>query len=307
MVRLEDLLGPLHQGVWEVIVPKEEVDEPLGPEWIISKVNLPSPQTIASYRNGRYHCHETKLEWRVHLDLYDPSSHPIMHLVDDAPLVLMLAGTFESLWVDAKNTRRMDVEELLREHKSAWQLLLVIGIFFLGIGALVLVNSWLAMAFFVVVGLPAAIIGFALFLFYLGYRTKPFNAIAKRNIIVGIAFIVIGLLALLSPVFLTLLLVMFVAIWPISTAFVSLRRTTRGKIATPDGFLKRLSIGLLSAVLVILFLIWPLEVTAFIIDVVAIMVILIGILYLFRAFGVRSALKALHIDGSIKEANPEGG
>jgi uncharacterized membrane protein HdeD (DUF308 family) len=301
MTKLDDFLAPLHQGVWEVIIPKEEVSEPLGEEWKGSKVNLPSPDTIASYRKGRYHCHETKSDWRVHLDLYDPSHHPIMHLVDDAPLILMLAGTLESLWVDAKNTRKMNMKELLEEHKTAWQLLLIIGIFFKVIGALILVNSYLATAFFIVIGLPAAIVSFALFMIYIGGRTRPFNAIAKRNVIIGIAFIAIGVFAFYSPIFLVLLLVMFVMVWPISTAFVSLKRTTKGKIATPEGFMKRLAIGIVSVVMVILFYLWPLEVTELIIAVVSIIIIFMGILYLLRAFGVRNALKAFRLDNDLED------
>ena len=33
-------------------------------------------------------------EWRVHLDRYDPKVHPLLHLVDDAPLLLMISDTF---------------------------------------------------------------------------------------------------------------------------------------------------------------------------------------------------------------------
>ncbi len=50
MSELEDFLAPLHQGVWEVIVLKEDVTEPLGQDWVKSQFNLPSPGTIASYR-----------------------------------------------------------------------------------------------------------------------------------------------------------------------------------------------------------------------------------------------------------------
>jgi uncharacterized membrane protein HdeD (DUF308 family) len=294
MSKLDDFLSPLHQGVWEVIVPKEEVSEPLSKEWIRSKVNLPSPKTIASYRKGRYHCHETKSDWRVHMDLYDPSCNPIMHLVDDAPLILMMARTLESMWVNAKNTRKMDMKELLEEHKTAWQLLLLIGAFFLIIGTLLIINTYIIMAFFIVVGLPVAIIGFAVFMIYMGGRTKPFNAIAKRNIVIGISFIVIGLLALMSPVFLILLLVLFVAIWPVSSAFVSLKRIVKGKLATPDGFKKRLAIGIVSVIMVILFILWPIETTMLIIGVVSIIVIFMGVLFLLRGLGTRNALKAFH-------------
>jgi hypothetical protein len=65
MTRLDDFLGPLHEGVWEVVVPKDTVTEPPDTGWKKSGINVPSPGTLASYRKGRYHVHETKTEWRV--------------------------------------------------------------------------------------------------------------------------------------------------------------------------------------------------------------------------------------------------
>ena len=50
-----DFLDALRQGVREVVVPKEEVTEPLVPPWKKSATNLPTPETIASYRNGQCH------------------------------------------------------------------------------------------------------------------------------------------------------------------------------------------------------------------------------------------------------------
>ncbi len=138
MSKLEDFLTPLHQGVWEVIVLKEDVTEPLGKGWVKSGFNLPSPGTIASYRKGNYHCHETRMDYRVHMDLYDPAKNPAMHLVDDAPLLLMIGGTVESLWVDAKNIKKLDKKQLIKEHKRAWQLILLAGIALLAVGVVVI-------------------------------------------------------------------------------------------------------------------------------------------------------------------------
>ena len=83
--------------MWEVAIPKESVTVPLDAGWKKSALNVPSPGTIASYRKGQYHVHETKDEWKVHLDRYDPDEHPVMHLLDDAPLLLMIGDTFITL------------------------------------------------------------------------------------------------------------------------------------------------------------------------------------------------------------------
>lgn len=85
MAHLDEFLGALHQGVWEVVVPRSAVTEPLVPEWQQSAINVPSPGTIASFRKGQYHAHETEQDYRVHMDRYNPEKNPFMHLVDDAP------------------------------------------------------------------------------------------------------------------------------------------------------------------------------------------------------------------------------
>ncbi|RQD82769.1 MAG: hypothetical protein D5R96_03910, partial [Methanocalculus sp. MSAO_Arc2] len=80
-----------------MVVGKTEVQAPLSEKWVLSRLNIPSPGTIASYRYGQYHLHETATECRVYLDRYDPREHPILHPADDAPLVLMVIDTLAAL------------------------------------------------------------------------------------------------------------------------------------------------------------------------------------------------------------------
>ncbi|HOZ42626.1 MAG TPA: hypothetical protein PLD13_03425, partial [Methanoculleus sp.] len=70
MSTLESYLDALHRGVFQVVVPKALVTEPLEPVWKRSAINVPSPGTIASYRKGQYHAHETASEYHVHMDRY---------------------------------------------------------------------------------------------------------------------------------------------------------------------------------------------------------------------------------------------
>ena len=123
------------------------------------------------------------------MDLYDPAKNPAMHLVDDAPLILMLGGTMESLWVDAKNTKKMDKKELLSEQGKTWRLIFLAGIALLAVGILVIVVELGAadkvFAAFVVLVVPIAIMGFAGFMILQGARIKPLNANSTRLIIIG--------------------------------------------------------------------------------------------------------------------------
>ena len=111
---LDEFLRPLHEGVWEVIVPKESVTEPLDPSWVKSRINVPSPGTRASYRKGQYHAHEQQTEWHVHLDNYDPKVHPVLHLIDDAPLLLMIGDTVVTLIAGTRKKTGKE-EEILKD------------------------------------------------------------------------------------------------------------------------------------------------------------------------------------------------
>jgi hypothetical protein len=54
---LDEFPGPLNDGVWEVIVLKDPVTEPLDPGWVKSPINVPAPGTIARYRKCRiFYC-----------------------------------------------------------------------------------------------------------------------------------------------------------------------------------------------------------------------------------------------------------
>ena len=121
MAKLDDFLAPLSQGVWEVVIPKDTVTEPLDTGWVKSGINVPSPGTIACYRKARFHVHETKTQWRVHLDRYDPKVHPFLHLVDDAPLVLMISDTFMTLVMNTRRTEIKNTAHLLKTQGFIWQ------------------------------------------------------------------------------------------------------------------------------------------------------------------------------------------
>jgi uncharacterized membrane protein HdeD (DUF308 family) len=311
MSKLDDFLSPLHQGVWEVIVLKEDVTEPLGKGWVKSQFNLPSPGTIASYRNKNYHCHETASDYRVHMDVYDPAKNPAMHLVDDAPLILMIGGTMESIWVDVKNTKKLDKKQLAREHKRAWQLILLAGIALLVIGAGVIAVELgaadMVLAAFVVLVVPLSIMGFAVFMILQGASNKPLNANSKRLIITGILLIILGILSFFFPALLVLFLLIFMVFWPISSAVISLKRTKMGKVATPDGLRKRMVIAVASIILAVLFFINPAGVAGFIIFVVAAILLFMGLVSVFKAFGLRTALKTFPLKEELEEEVKEIG
>ena len=162
MAKLEDFLGPLSKGVWEVSVDKTEVTEPLGADWEMSALNVPTPGTICSYRKGQYHVHETRDQWKVHLDRYDPKKHPILHLVDDAPLLLMIGDTFVTLFSTLNPKDNKDIEETLKDQKQSWHFQVIAGIFMILLGIFIFDDPIAAFSGAFNIGLPWIMVGFGI-------------------------------------------------------------------------------------------------------------------------------------------------
>jgi uncharacterized membrane protein HdeD (DUF308 family) len=308
LTRLDDFLEPLERGVFEVIIEKSDVTEPLDEGWEASKINLPSPGTIASCRKGQYHVHETKTEWKVHKDRYDPKDHPFLHLVDDAPLVFMMAGTFNSLLFDTKSSLKKDPFELLEEHKIAWQLLFVTGVFLIILGTILALDPLRWFTGFIKYIVPMVIIGFALFLIWRGFSVQPIRIESPKRMMLGFGVLLIGIAAfLINPIWIALMFVLVIALWAFSSAILSLKRTAKGRLATPEGFYKRLGMGVFSLILAVAVLVLPAAIVSIIMYLLAAMAILIGIALILDSMGLRRAFKDLDLEKMLSMEFKKGG
>lgn len=227
MQRIEDLLGPLHEGVWEVVIPKDEVERLSEPQWVRSKINIPTPGTIASYRSGQYHLHETATEYRVHLDRYDPKKHPFLHLIDDAPLVLMIVDTVAALATDSRSALR-NTGSILEEQKKAWRLMILTGLF------LILLGGWMASepstTFDSITRLivPLILIGISIPFLRAGASIHPLRIQSKGRLILGSGIAFIGFSAFFEePEWTAGVLLLVVTAWTFASAWVSFGHTFR--------------------------------------------------------------------------------
>jgi hypothetical protein len=254
---LDEYLGPLHDGVWEVIVPKESVIDPLDPAWERSAINVPSPGTIASYRKGQYHAHETATEWQVHLDNYDPKIHPCLHLVDDAPLLLMIGDTLITL-VAGSRRKNGDEKSILEGQKRAWQLQAFIGVFLVLVGVRVISNPLLTFRNIFLYLLPLAIIGLGLVTMGKGLQFRPFKILPGGIAGHGIGIIFAGIIAFLLPLNVWIFVILGVlALWMFTSAGMLLWRARIGRAAIPEGFISRVVIAIVSLVLAVLIFVDP--------------------------------------------------
>lgn len=278
MSSLDEFLGPLHHGVWEVEIPKESVTEPLDQGWEVSRINIPSPGTIASYRKGQYHVHETDTEWRVHLDNHDPKRHPILHLIDDAPLLLMIGDTFGTLIASTRN-KTGEEAKILEEQSKAWKDQVLIGLFIILVGIFVITNPLLTFKGITRLFVPLVIVGLGIFTIMKSVRVQPFRIIEDAVLYRGIIISIAGIIAFYLPLTLWIVgLLGILAVWMLATAIVLLGRARKGRSAIPEGFVSRIVIAILSLCLVGLIFTYPIEIVELLMIVLGVIGLLVGIM-----------------------------
>ena len=290
MPYLEDFLAPLQRGVWEVIVPKVSVSEPLGPAWERSRINIPSPGTIASYRKGQFHAHETKTEYRVHLDRFDPKRHPLLHLIDDAPLLLMIGDTFTTL-ISGARRKTGDDEQILKGQRRAWQDQVLAGLFCLFIGLFIVRVPWLSFQGITLIVVPLAILGLGASTIWRSVSLRPFRILERGLLYRGMAIMGIGIIAsyLSLDVWVAGILGVF-GVWMLASAVVLLARARKGRAAIPEGFVSRVIIASLSLALVALIIIDPQGVVVLLMVIVGILSIVLGITLLLNGMRLKGRM-----------------
>jgi len=278
MQRIEDLLEPLHQGVWQVVVQKDEVERLSGAQWVRSRINIPTPGTIASYRNGQYHLHETATEYRVHLDRYDPKKHPFLHLIDDAPLVLMIFDTVAALATDSRNAFK-STGSILEEQRKAWKLMILTGLF------LIILGGWIASEPFITFDsitrfiVPIILIGISIPFLRSGIDIHPLRIKSTGRLILGIGIAFIGLSAFFEePDSTAGIFLLVVTFWTFASAWVSFRYSFRNRRGSLQEVIPRFIIGTLSLLVAVATLFAPDTV------VIALVFILAGIAILFGCY-----------------------
>ncbi len=282
----------MSQGVWEVAIPKDAVTEPLDNRWIKSGINVPSPGTIASYRKGRFHVHETKTEWRVHLDRYDPKVNPLLHLVDDAPLILMISDTFMTLITETKRTEMKDTEEILKTQKYAWQGQVVSGLISGLVGLRIVRNPVIFFTNILELIIPLAIICLALIVIVSALRAGLTERCPSGDLYKGIGIFSAGIFAFILPLaFWVIFILAVVALWMISSAFMLLRRVVKGRDAVPEGFYSRMVIGIISLISAILLVISPADILVLLIVILGTVTILLGITLCINGLRLRGWMK----------------
>ncbi len=293
MAKLDEFLEPLHHGVWEVVVSRESVDAALDQGWKKSAINVPSPGTIASYRKGRYHVHETPTEWRVHLDRYDPARHPLMHIADDAPLLLMIGSTFTTLLVDTRSPK--NTVEILKEQTIAWQSLILAGFAMGLIGTFILLHPFAFFEGILSIVVPLSVTFLGAVIVWRGIRIRPTGENPGGRMILGLGVMLLGVILFFLPArILAGFLCVMLAVWTFSSALLSVKRLRKGRIGVPSGFYPQVALTLLSLMLAVLLFLVPQAALALLLGLVALLILLLGVMLVVQGASLMRRMKSDH-------------
>lgn len=294
MTELDDFLEPLSQGVWEVVIQKDTVTEPPDTGWMKSGINVPSPGTIACYRKARFHVHETKTEWRVHLDRYDPNVNPLLHLVDDAPLFLMISDTFMTLIMNTKRTEIKNTATILKTQRFIWQEQVFSGLVSGLVGLFILKNPITFFRNIFELIIPLAIICLAIMVLVRAVRAGFSEKHRIRDISRGMGIFCAGIFAYILPLALWVLFILAVlALWMIASAGMLLKRVVKGRSAVPEGFYSRMAIGIISLVAAIFLVISPADILGLLVALLGTVTVLLGITLCINGLRLRKAMKQI--------------
>jgi uncharacterized membrane protein HdeD (DUF308 family) len=290
MTTIDSFLQPLHQGVWEVVVPAYDVTTPLDDEWVCSRINVPTPGVIASYRKGRYHLHITRDAWRVHLDRYDPAVHPVLHLIDDAPLLLMISETLITLISLTRGSPDHGINNLLSWQIGTYRVHMVSGVLLsvLGIGLIMIPD--LSFAGITSVLIPTVVFGAGMFTLA-GWAPSDREG-ERESVIRGMTTISLaGLLAVIPPFFWGALILTVLAVWMFASAGMLLRRVVHGRQAVPEGLVSRAAIGLCSLVLGVLSVTAPVETIMLFTSLLGVVTLVLGLVVLGVGYQLRGMMQ----------------
>jgi uncharacterized membrane protein HdeD (DUF308 family) len=277
MSPIEDFLHPLHEGLWEVVIPRDQVTEPLGEGWERSQINVPTPGTIASYRCGQYHLHETKTEFRVHLDRYDPKKHPLLHLIDDAPLLLMISETFITLISFTREYYRSDTSEQLKEQNAILRHHLILGPLVIFLGLIFFIVPDLTFLGITAYLIPGVVLISGVLALKSSISIRPLMVVNRNDLIGGVWIIGAGLiLGAIPPKLWGGVILFILSGWMFASSVMLLKRVLKGRKAVPEGFISRMLIGVVSLLLGIVSFIEPAAVLMIFMDVLGALTVIVG-------------------------------
>ena len=246
---------------------------------------------IDSYRKGPLHVHEYVEEYRVHLDRYDPEKHAILHLVDDAPMLLMIWGTVSTLSKEAAEAARGGMEDRMHSLSGTYRARILVGTAIVLIGAIVFLFPLEGATFLFLYALPAAVVFLGVAeLFGALYQKKEAKLV---DVVIGSIVVALGLILFVITGFEVLVVLISLSVWLLGSGSLSLRAYKRARMVSKKDATPKLYVGVISLAMGVGVLFLPLEMFLILMLAFGIMIMLVGAVLVASGFGLRHASKAI--------------
>ncbi len=223
------------------------------------------------------------------MDRYDPEKNPVMHLVDDAPLALMIFETLETLIVSAKDAKHEDPVARIANLRLSGGMRMALGALVVATGFVLLLLAFGTTVLLFEVVVPALVALAGVVLLANGIRLRARGEHAKKDVVRGLALIVGGVLLYFFWFLYVFLLLLLLAVWFLSSAAVTLARVARTRGKLPQGFGFTLGLGIVS----LLFGYWAFVDPGFLLKilvlVLGVIMLLAGVFLLIDGYGMRNA------------------
>ena len=231
------------------------------------------------------------------MDRYDLERNPLMHLIDDAPLVLMVYETMETILVTAKDATRKDPLQRLADQHMSWKLRMGFGVLLWAIATILLILAFYDVTSFFAVILPSLVLFLGFLTIVRGIRQRRRQEHADRDVVRGSLVAVAGIVLFVFWELYLVLILLALVIWFFSSAIVTLLRVFRERGNLPNGFWYTLGLGLSSLVLGILAVTLPEELVDLLVILLAGIVLMAGAFMILDAYGLRNAARLMEEGG----------
>jgi len=227
----------------------------------------------------------------VHLDRYDPATHPLLHLIDDAPLLLMIANTCGTLIYHARHHDDGYTRTILAEQQVSWQRQVLLGLSSLLAALFILSDPMRFFSGIVHYIIPLALVGMGTGVIWSGLATRSQGLTDGEGIVQGLCIFCTGAISwYLPPSVWSVIILVILAVWACASAVILLSRVSQGRPAVPEGFTSRLIIGILSLALAVLILETPAAGAFLLVEVLGVIALLVGIVLVVNGLRLRERM-----------------
>ena len=189
--------------------------------------------------------------------------------------------------VTHKNTK-----EILDEQNTTWRMLFLMGLAMMATGIFIGLDPYAFFEGIVLFLIPLIVVAVGACIIVRGSLFGSRSTAIWSRIFLGLGIIAIGTALLFLPNDLIAgFILLILAFWTFSSGIVSVKRLSGGRSGVPEGFFKILAVGILSLILAVAIVVAPDTMITILVDIVAVIVILLGMLLIGEGLSLKRRMK----------------